>query len=452
MMVFKHWMRIMIKLKSYQEDAIEAIKDGFNRHQRQYIEMPTGSGKTITFLHYAYHNSSKALVLVPSIQLMHQVQISASNFYEDEEVSIKGGGINEAYEPTKLHICVVASLRGDYLDYINQADFDLIIIDEAHHSQSKIYQRYLKDKKCKVLGVTATPDRSDGLFLTSILEKQTFKLSIAEMIENQHLSDIEAFSIKTHIDLSDVDDHNGDFSINLLFKKLCTKSRNDMILEIYKDKLIDRKTLVFCINIAHSKILTKLFEENGISAAHIDGSMNEGRKSEILRLFRNGNIKVLFNCNILTEGFDEPSIDGMILARPTSSKTLFIQMVGRGLRLYPGKNNCRIIDVCDNHKALANFGNLIPSYSGPPIDFMHSFGDLKKQAKQNELKILEYSIERAQLFSNDAMEKVEATHSMIEYLDSHGVRHYKPISFDEASFLIWYNELKREYYGYNSKK
>ncbi len=450
----QHQKGIMLKLRSYQNDAIEAINKTFKNEFRQYVEMPTGSGKTITFLSYARKHHKNILIIVPSQQLLHQVVESALLLYEPWEISRKGAGYNE--ECAFLHVCIINSIRGDYLDYLAKEKHDLIIIDEAHHSQSPSYQRLIKnklnfhlEKSMRFLGVTATPDRADGKLLDEILYKCSFKLNVKDLIKQKHLSDIEGYSVKTKIDLSEIDDRNGDFSLFQLYNKLCIESRNNMIVDLCCNDMKNRKTLIFCINIKHSKEINSLLQKKGIASAHIDGTKKNNSRESILDSFRKDEISVLTNCQLLTEGFDEPSIDGIILARPTRSIALFNQMIGRGLRNFPGKKNCKIIDVVDNHKSLAGFNNIICDVKYPGIQKFNSIEEIQKHISNEMFKISEFSLERSNLLFTNYLSEINPTQSMYEYLEDNNILHYSP-TFDEANFLIWMNELKKEYVnGYN---
>lgn len=446
----KSYEGVMVKLRSYQHDAIDAIKKTFKNQNKQYVEMPTGSGKTITFLSYAKENHHSILIVVPSKELLRQVYESALIFYHKSEISMKGAGFNENIK--KLHICISNSIKGDYSEKISKVDHDLIIIDEAHHVQANSYIRLIDKKiynfpKVKILGLTATPDRVDGKFLEEILTKRSFKLQISDMIAQGHLCDIEGFNVKTNVDISEIDSHNRDFSLKLLYKKLNTEDRNNIILNICKKEMIERKTLIFCINVDHSKQINDLLNSNGLNSLHIDGGMKSNQRKSILDSFRNGDVSFLCNCQMLTEGFDEPSIDGIILGRPTRSRALFIQMIGRGLRNYPGKKNCKIIDIVDNHKNLSGFNSLICEESFVEIESFKKFEDIKDHVEKQRLTVKEFFVERANFFNINAnfFCGIEATESMIKYLKENKIKYYHPIMFNEAGFLIFYNELLKEY-------
>lgn len=458
-----------MELRPYQLDALKAIHKEFKKSNRQYVKMPTGSGKTITFLAYAREHYKRILVIVPSRELLRQVSDTASIKYESFEITRKGAGYSEkptsewimnkdgTFSPSyHIHICIINSIRGSYLDYLTKIDFDLIIIDEAHHTQAKSYSRFIEiysriHPKTKFLGVTATPDRTDGKMLDEILYKCTFELNIEEMIHKKYLSDIEGYNIKTNIDITDIDDHNGDFSISQLYKKLCTDNRNNLIVETYKREFLDRKTLIFCINIEHSKEICRLLKKQNIASLHIDGTMKTNKRHEILSQFRDGTIKVLCNCQLLTEGFDEPSIDGIILGRPTRSKSLFTQMIGRGLRINPGKKNCKIVDIVDNHKTLAGFNSLLTECKFPEKPSFKNLKELREYVGEESLKITEFIITRVNLLNDKAIDSIQATDSTIEYLEENKITYFEPLTFEEGSFLVWENELKKRIkHGNNS--
>lgn len=442
----------MVKLRPYQKEAIECIRKTFETDFRQYIEMPTGSGKTITFLQYAKTYHKRILVIVPSKQIMKQVVNSALKFWEPWEISQKGDGKDENI--CKLHVCIINSIRAKYLTKLAKNPFDLIIIDEAHHVQSESYKRFIKEhmhyvKDPKILGCTATPDRLDGKLLKSILYICSFKIEIEDLIDEGFLCDIEGFSVKTKIDLSDIDSHNSDFSLRQLYKKLCTENRNNMIVDLCKNEMVGRKVLIFCINVDHSKKINQMLIESGISSRHIDGKMDKMARESIFHSFRRGYTSVICNCQLLTEGFDEPSIDGIILARPTLSRSLFMQMIGRGLRSFKGKENCKIIDIVDNHKNLSGFNSILDDVYFPELTSFSSIKDIKDHIAKEKLKVTEFSIERVNLFKQKAIEEIEALPCMIEYLEINQIPFFHPVSFDEASFIIWMDKLRKEFYGSN---
>lgn len=438
-----------IKLRPYQEEAISTILETFTQKNRQYIEMPTGSGKTITFFCYAQRFHKRILIIAPSRQLMHQIYETALQLYDINDVSRKGDRIDDAVK--SVHIVTIQSLRPDYCHFLTNYPFDLIIIDEAHHSCALSYEKFLQTRSAdisngitKLLGVTATPDRLDEKLLEHTLNQCSFKIAVDQLIEKKYLSDIEGFSVRTGIDISHVDDHNGDFSIRQLYNKLSTDSRNSLIIELISKHMKERKTIVFCINVVHSKQINKALNSIGISSGHIDGQMDHEQRQSILSSFREGNISVLCNCQLLSEGFDEPCIDGIILARPTKSKALFNQMIGRGLRIFPGKQNCKIIDIVDNHQNVAGFNSIITENRLNQIESFSSIADIKKHICQLEISSSECFLIQSDILGRKKYDEFYSSESMIEYLKVNNIYFELPLSFSEGTFLIWLHKQKRK--------
>ncbi len=437
--------RDSMQLRPYQLDAISCIKSTFKTKERQFIVLPTGAGKTITFLQYAKENHERILIIVPSRQLLNQVYETALLFFEEDEISRKGDRYSE--NPSKVHICIINSINDKYREFITGQYFDLVVIDEAHHIQAKLYKKCL-DKFVfapKFLGVTATPSRSDGKLLEELLHCCSFQITVEELIEQKYLSDVEGYRVKTNIDISDVDSHNGDFSITELYKRLSCDSRNRLIVDICQKEMKERKTLIFCINVKHAKEISKLLNENGLSCKAIYGEMPSYQKEYILRSFREGNIQFLTNCQILTEGFDEPSISGILLARPTRSRSLFLQMIGRGLRIFTGKENCKIVDIVDSHRSISGFNNILVENKYEEMERFYGIKDLRKHVKNEIEQCIESTIVRTNLFYNNNINQFPLTKSMEEYIQQHGILYAGTLSINEATFLIWYNELKEEH-------
>jgi superfamily II DNA or RNA helicase len=453
----------MVNLREYQTEAIAAIENTFLISDRQFIEMPTGAGKTITFLSYAKKNHWRIMIIVPSKELLKQVYDSALLFYNKSEISRKGNGYDE--QPGKLHICIINSIKGKYLNYIKQLHFSLVIIDEAHHVQANSYRRLIESMVeeqeihkemikelggiTEFLGVTATPDRADGKIMEDLLYTKSYKIEIEDLIDQKFLADVEGYIVKTDIDLSEIDDHNGDFSITQLYKKLSTEARNNIILNICQKEMKDRKTLVFCINIKHAIEISKSLNSIGISSKAIYGAMREEEKSSILSAFRRGEISCLCNCQLLTEGFDEPTIDGIVLARPTRSRGLFLQMIGRGLRTSLGKENCKIVDIVDNHRSLMGFNALLETEKYKQIESFKSIRDIRNHIEKEKIDSIQTKITRVNFFNINYLDDIPSQDCQLEYLDTNKINYSGLLSFDEASFLIWHNELRKQYYGSN---
>jgi len=232
--------------------------------------------------------------------------------------------------------------------------FLLIVVDEAHHAVAKTYTRILEyfdlfhpETNKLLVGFTATPKRGDGIGLDEIFEEIVYSRTLPEMIEEGYLAPVAGYRVETDIDLSGVKVRMGDFVTSQLSRAVNVKTRNELIVEVYKSFLKNKKTLIFCVDVEHAHHLAAAFNENRIPAAAITGNTESANRARIREEFHSGKLDVLTNCMVLTEGYDEPSVMGIILARPTRSQLLYIQMIGRGTRLYPGKQNVTIIDIVD---------------------------------------------------------------------------------------------------------
>ena len=228
------------------------------------------------------------------------------------------------------------------------------MVDEAHHSSADTYGRVFEatgvlasgsDKL--LLGVTATSQRPDGKALSDIYERISYVYSMRQAIKDGWLVPVRGYRISTDTSLSDVGKSNGDFVKSELSRAVNTPSRNRQIVSSWLKLGGDRQTVAFTVDIEHAEKLAEEFRNEGVTAEAIWG--DDPKREEKLEAHRAGKIRVLCNCNVLVEGYDDPSISCIILARPTASGVLYVQMVGRGTRLSPatGKQDLIVIDVVD---------------------------------------------------------------------------------------------------------
>ncbi|KAJ2920402.1 hypothetical protein MD484_g119, partial [Candolleomyces efflorescens] len=247
-----------------------------------------------------------------------------------------------------------------------------IIIDEAHHAAAPSQVNYRKllshfhpdvrhpdpdhctqaeQDQVPVLGFSATFSRHDGLALGSVFERIVYHRDVLQMIDEDWLCDVRLTSVRVKLDLSTVAlNKNGDFASTSLARVMNTPSMNELVVRTWLDRAAKCKsTLIFCVNVAHVRDLTNAFRQYGVDARYLTGQTNVTARKELVASFKAGEFPVLINCAVLTEGADIPNIDCVIVARPTRSKNIFSQMIGRGLRLSPdtGKEDCHIIDYVD---------------------------------------------------------------------------------------------------------
>lgn len=334
-----------MQLRPYQQESREAIqKEWSNGVKKTLLVLPTGCGKTIVFskvIEDRVKMGERVLVLAHRGELLDQ----ASEKLE------KSTGLKTALEKAE-NTCIGSFFRvvvGSVQTLQNEKRlskfppnyFDTIIIDEAHHAVSNGYQRVLNHfEESNVLGVTATPDRGDMQNLGSYFESLAYEYKLPEAIRSGYLSPIKALTLPVQIDLSSVSQQAGDFKTRDLGSAL------DPYLESIATEMVehckDKKTVVFLPLVATSQKFKDLLNEKGFKAAEVNGESKD--RAEILEDFENDKYNVLCNSMLLTEGWDCPSVDCIVVLRPTKVRSLYSQMVGRGTRLFPGKDHLLLLD------------------------------------------------------------------------------------------------------------
>lgn len=346
-------------LRDYQKECLEAIYEGYKRGvRRQLISLPTGAGKTVIFSDFPRYFKMKKqmLVLAHRAELLDQARDKICRANPDLKVEVEQAGRSADRESDVIVASVPTLGRKDSsrLAELNPDRFFLIIVDEAHHSTAETYKRILEyldvfnPETLKLLvGFTATPKRGDGVGLNEVYQEIIYSKSLPDMIQDGYLSPVAGYRVETDVDLTGVKTRMGDFVSSQLSRAVNIIERNNIITEVYSTYLKGKKTLCFCVDVSHAHSVAKSFNDEGIKAEAITGDMDMSRREQILSGFSSGNIDVLANCMVLTEGYDEPSVEGIILARPTKSSLLYTQMIGRGTRLHPGKENVTVIDIVD---------------------------------------------------------------------------------------------------------
>jgi ATP-dependent helicase IRC3 len=264
--------------------------------------------------------------------------------------------------------------------------FRTIVIDEAHHAAAPTYRRILDYfENSFTLGVTATPQRSDNTRLTDVFDEIVYYKTIVDLIQEGWLARIVGYRIQTDTDISEVQSREGDYVASQLQDTINTPERNAIIVASYMEICDNAKAIAFCAGVEHANDLALSFQQASINAEVIVGTTPSEQRQEILARFRSGETRILVNVGVLTEGFDEPSVEAIILARPTRSTLLYTQIVGRGTRLFEGKEHCKILDFADTTKGKKPLG--LPSLLGLPPDFDLNGQDLVDVA--NKYKELE---------------------------------------------------------------
>jgi superfamily II DNA or RNA helicase len=351
-------MGASIQLRPYQEDAVDAAFAAYaGGMKRPGLALPTGGGKTLVFAEIIRRSNERALVIAHRKELIDQAVQKISFIGIDPfDIGVVMAGRNEADRPI-----VVASIQtiANPRRLAQLGRFGLVVIDEAHHSPSPTYvtaTRQLgmgKDLPTKGLGVTATWDRADGVGLEAVWEQIVYQESIENLIAAGYLSDVRALTIETHLDTSTIGTHHGEYDMGEVERRIVNSDYADTLAHAVREHAFDRTSLVFAPNVATAFVYRDALREFGITAEVVSGKTPADEREATLRRFQNGRLKAIVNCGVYTEGTDIPRVDTVVMGRPTRSRALYQQMAGRGLRLFPGKESCLVIDlvgVTQDHK------------------------------------------------------------------------------------------------------
>lgn len=334
-----------MQLRPYQEEARAKVQQEWKEgRKRTLLVLPTGCGKTIVFskiIEDRVKMGERVLVLAHRSELLEQAS--------DKLMTATGlGTALEKAENTSIGSwfrVVVGSVqtmqREKRLSQFPPNHFDTIVIDEAHHAISDGYQRVLEHfGEANVLGVTATPDRGDMRNLGSYFDSLAYEYPLVDAIKSGYLSKITAITIPLELDISTVSQQAGDFKVSEIGTAL------DPYLEQIADEMVkqckDRKTIVFLPLVKTSQKFRDILNAKGFKAAEVNGESKD--RAEILEDFDKDKYNVLCNSMLLTEGWDCPTVDCVVVLRPTKVRALYSQMVGRGTRLAPGKENLLLLD------------------------------------------------------------------------------------------------------------
>ena len=376
---------LSLRLRDYQTAAIEAVeRDLATGRQRVAVVLPTGTGKTVTFAHLAqrYRASTgrRVLILAHRDELVSQAAHKLAEVCPELNIGIVKAERNE-YEAD----IVVASVQT--LINVNRrvtiVDVGMVIVDECHHATADTYMAILNwygcfgadnrpdtfrhlDAPAVAVGFTATLGRTDGRALGDVWQAVSFRRDIREFIP-AYLLDAKGIHVDVDdLDLAGVRRSGGDYQDGALGDALMDSMAAEISAKAYAEHASDRQGILFAPTVRSASWFADAFNEVGISAETVSGAMPIEERRAVLRRFQRGDTQVVSNCMVLTEGFDAPWASVAVLARPTSSAPLFVQMVGRVLRPYPGQSQALVLDVCGvggRHKlaTIADLAGITPN-------------------------------------------------------------------------------------------
>jgi superfamily II DNA or RNA helicase len=333
-----------VQLRDYQLAAIDSIRESWSRGVGSVlISLATGLGKTVIMasipLYLKPRPDDIMMVLVNRDELVSQTIEKIRAVHGAGTIGIEKAG-SRARASSSFIVASVQTLRTKRLQAFFQKFEDrigILLIDEAHHAVAPSYRAivnefFMRRPDGLVVGVTATPQRSDGLGLKCVFQEAVFHHDLEWAVENGYLVNVRCFKVASSVSLDTVRRHGDDFAVGQLQDAIDVGSRNDLVVSAYLKHTPGKRAIAFCPTVKHAEHLNDTFVAAGVSCAWASTRTSKARRREIVEAFRQGRILVLVNCGLYIEGFDVPDVEVIIGCRPTQSDALYVQMMGRGMR------------------------------------------------------------------------------------------------------------------------
>lgn len=432
----------MIQDYPFQSEIKLAIGASYDKGIRQQlVAAATGTGKTHTFsgLPTSLHSRlpGRMLVLAHREELIDQgikkMILSNPDLHVTKEMGGIVGDVNaDVIVASVATLGREGSTRGDRLPW---DQIDKIITDEAHHATEQTYTNIYEfadvlrpDTHKLHVGFTATPQRADGKALAKVFRKIVYEYSLRRAVEEGYLVEPKGIRVKSNTSLSEVKSGSGgDFAVNSLADAINTPERNQLVVRAWMDHAQGRCTIGFTANIAHAVALAEMFQHYGIKAEAVWG--DDPERADKIERHKSGKTLVLLNCGVLTEGYDDPQIGCILLARPTKSGVLYCQMVGRGTRLFAGKTDCLVIDIVD----ATSKNNLLtlPTLMGLPTTL-----DVKGKGVVWAVKKMEEAAKEYPAIDFSLLADIDSLETYISDVNLFEVKFTEEV--EEGSDLSWY--------------
>lgn len=360
-------------LRPYQQEAVDAVLAARRAGtRRMVVVLPTGAGKTVIFAHLARLARRQVLVLAHREELLTQARDKIERALGEGVVALERGA-ERAPAEARVVVASIRSLHEERLARLLRGrDFGLVVYDECHHAAAEDNLRVIRQLGAfepkwtgTLLGFTATTERGDGRGLDVVFEKIVYRQGLPDLIDAGYLAPLRGIRISTHADLTRLSGSGLDFSEEELAEAVDIEERNALVARSIQELARDRRTIVFCVTVRHARHLAQALNLLGVPTGLVHGALAPDVRARELADFREGRLQALTNVGVLTEGFDDPGVSCVAMARPTRSAGLYAQCVGRGTRLHPGKKDCLVLDFVD----LSNLSLCtLPSLVGLPRD------------------------------------------------------------------------------------
>jgi ATP-dependent helicase IRC3 len=379
------------RLRPYQKVAVSAVVSRYSAGERRMLlYLPTGAGKTViaTFIIAALRraNVRRCLFVAHRREILDQTARTLRRHLPNARVELERGE-QQTDGTADITIASVQSLVRRKERYDPSA-FDLIVCDECHHALSPSWERVLEYFRGRagtgtlLLGMTATPRRTDGRSALEVFGEVAFEISRAELEDLGYLVPMRYFGVQSDLMLDRVELSGGDFQVGALSRVMDTPAHRALALKAWLERRSAHpgpamRTIVFCAGVEHALHLAQDFCALGVSAEKIDGKTKD--RDQLIERFRAGGLQVLTNYGVLTEGFDDPAVSCILMARPTTSPLVYTQCIGRGLRPAPSKTHCTVIDLVDRSTHQLQYG--VVQMAGLPTRWRTRGGDPFRQSR-----------------------------------------------------------------------
>lgn len=335
----------MVTLRPYQQADVDALREAMKIHRRVLLTEPTGAGKTTVFSYIArgaYQKNKRVLIVAHRRELIRQISTALSAWKAPHGIVMPGKSAMPSHNVLVGNVFTIVRR----LERLKPPD--LIICDEAHHlTPDTTFGRVAAAfPDARVLGVTATPCRSDGRGLKECFDVLIEGPSVAHLTELGFLTPTEVYAPSTP-DLTGIHRRMGDYVVSEL-ENAMTPRITGSALKHYKKICPEARAIAFCVSVKHAKAVAAEFNANGVAAVAVDGDMHDLVRDDALNGLKEGRYKVVTSCDLISEGFDAPAVDCAILLRPTQSLGLHLQQCGRAIRTAPGKTKTIILDHAGN--------------------------------------------------------------------------------------------------------
>jgi len=355
------------KLRPYQKAAVHSVVSRYRdeNERRMLLYLPTGAGKTViaTFIIRGFRalpGFGKVLFVAHRREILDQTARTLRQHLPRARIEIEQGERSSSMD-ADITVASVQSLIRRKERYDPRA-FDLIVCDECHRALAPSWEEAIgyfyahANNKALLLGMTATPRRTDGRSALALFGQTAFEISRTDLEDLGFLVPMQYFTVRSDLNLKRVKLSGGDFQVGALSAVMDTREHRAMAVKAWLEQGAGKRTIAFCASVEHASHVANDFRAVGVAAEMIDGRTRE--RTELLQRFRAGEFQVLTNYGVLTEGFDDPGVCCILMARPTTSALVYTQCVGRGLRSAPGKTSCTVIDIVDRSTHELQYGAL----------------------------------------------------------------------------------------------